>query len=50
MMPIRGALTPANDHGVLLARPEGAVMMREVDAPTRLFGRQWGGFRTAYRL
>jgi methyl-accepting chemotaxis protein len=26
------------------------VMMREVDAPIRLFGRQWGGFRTAYRL
>jgi methyl-accepting chemotaxis protein len=26
------------------------VMMREVDAPIRLFGRHWGGFRTAYRL
>ncbi len=26
------------------------VMMREVDAPIRLFGRHWGGLRTAYRL
>jgi methyl-accepting chemotaxis protein len=26
------------------------VMMREVDAPIRVFGRHWGGFRTAYRL
>jgi methyl-accepting chemotaxis protein len=26
------------------------VMMREVDAPIRLLGRHWGGFRTAYRL
>jgi methyl-accepting chemotaxis protein len=26
------------------------VMMREVDAPIRAFGRHWGGFRTAYRL
>jgi methyl-accepting chemotaxis protein len=26
------------------------VLMREVDAPIRLFGRHWGGFRTAYRL
>jgi methyl-accepting chemotaxis protein len=35
------------------ARDMGAgtmVMMREVDAPIRLFGRHWGGFRTAYRL
>ncbi len=27
-----------------------AVMMREIDAPIRLFGRHWGGFRTAYKL
>ena len=26
------------------------VMMREVDAPIRLLGRHWGGFRTTYRL
>lgn len=26
------------------------VMMREVDAPIRLFGRHWGGLRMAYRL
>lgn len=26
------------------------VMMREIDAPIRVFGRHWGGFRTAYRL
>jgi methyl-accepting chemotaxis protein len=26
------------------------IMMREVDAPIRVLGRQWGGFRTAYRL
>jgi methyl-accepting chemotaxis protein len=26
------------------------IMMREVDAPIRIFGRHWGGFRTAYRL
>jgi methyl-accepting chemotaxis protein len=26
------------------------VMMREVDAPIRVDGRHWGGFRTAYRL
>jgi methyl-accepting chemotaxis protein len=26
------------------------VMMREVDAPIRVLGRHWGGFRTAYRL
>jgi methyl-accepting chemotaxis protein len=24
------------------------VMIREIDAPIRLFGRQWGGFRTGY--
>jgi methyl-accepting chemotaxis protein len=26
------------------------VMMREIDAPIRISGRHWGGFRTAYRL
>ncbi|MGJ3262236.1 MAG: methyl-accepting chemotaxis protein [Salinarimonas sp.] len=26
------------------------VMMREVDAPIRVAGRHWGGFRTAYKL
>jgi methyl-accepting chemotaxis protein len=26
------------------------IMMREVDAPIRVLGRHWGGFRMAYRL
>jgi len=26
------------------------VLMQEVDAPIRVFGRHWGGLRTAYRL
>ena len=26
------------------------IIMREVDAPIRVLGRQWGGFRTVYRL
>jgi methyl-accepting chemotaxis protein len=26
------------------------VMMREIDAPIRVFGRHWGGFRTAYKF
>jgi methyl-accepting chemotaxis protein len=26
------------------------VMMREVDAPIRVFGKHWGGFRSAYKL
>jgi methyl-accepting chemotaxis protein len=26
------------------------VMMQEIDAPIRVFGRHWGGFRTAYKL
>jgi methyl-accepting chemotaxis protein len=26
------------------------IMMREIDAPLRVFGRHWGGFRMAYRL
>jgi methyl-accepting chemotaxis protein len=26
------------------------VMLREVDAPIRVLGRHWGGFRTAYRF
>jgi methyl-accepting chemotaxis protein len=26
------------------------IMMREIDAPVRLFGKHWGGFRTAYKL
>jgi methyl-accepting chemotaxis protein len=25
-------------------------MMREIDAPVRVFGKHWGGFRTAYKL
>ena len=25
------------------------VMMREIDAPIRVFGKHWGGFRTAYK-
>ena len=26
------------------------VMMREIDAPIRVFGQHWGGFRTAYKI
>jgi methyl-accepting chemotaxis protein len=26
------------------------VMMREIDVPSRVKGRHWGGFRTAYKL
>jgi methyl-accepting chemotaxis protein len=26
------------------------VMMREIDAPIRIFGKHWGGFRSAYKL
>jgi methyl-accepting chemotaxis protein len=26
------------------------VMMREIDAPIRVFGKHWGGFRTAYKI
>jgi methyl-accepting chemotaxis protein len=26
------------------------VMMREIDAPIRVFGKHWGGFRSAYKL
>ena len=26
------------------------IMMREIDAPVRVFGKHWGGFRTAYKL
>jgi methyl-accepting chemotaxis protein len=26
------------------------TMMREIDAPIRVFGKHWGGFRTAYKL
>ena len=26
------------------------VMMQEIDAPIRVFGKHWGGFRTAYKL
>ena len=25
------------------------VLMREIDVPIRVFGKHWGGFRTAYR-
>jgi hypothetical protein len=24
--------------------------MREIDAPIRIFGKHWGGFRSAYKL
>jgi methyl-accepting chemotaxis protein len=26
------------------------IMMQEIDAPIRVFGKHWGGFRTAYKL
>ena len=26
------------------------IMMQEIDAPIRVHGKHWGGFRTAYRL
>src|SRR6266567_1712763 len=26
------------------------IMMREIDAPLRVFGRHWGAFRTAYKI
>jgi methyl-accepting chemotaxis protein len=26
------------------------IMMQEIDAPIRVRGKHWGGFRTAYRL
>jgi methyl-accepting chemotaxis protein len=26
------------------------IMMREIDAPIRAFGKHWGGFRSAYKL
>ncbi len=26
------------------------IMMREIDAPVRVFGKHWGGFRTAYKI
>jgi len=26
------------------------VMMREIDAPVRVFGKHWGGLRTAYKI
>ncbi len=26
------------------------IVMREVDAPIRVFGKHWGGFRTAYKF
>jgi len=26
------------------------IMMREIDAPLRVFGKHWGGFRTAYKF
>ena len=26
------------------------IMMQEIDAPIRIFGQHWGGFRTAYKL
>jgi len=26
------------------------IMMREIDAPIRVFGKHWGGFRTAYKM
>jgi methyl-accepting chemotaxis protein len=26
------------------------IVMREIDAPIRAFGKHWGGFRAAYRF
>jgi methyl-accepting chemotaxis protein len=26
------------------------IMMQEIDAPIRVFGKHWGGFRSAYKL
>jgi methyl-accepting chemotaxis protein len=26
------------------------IMMREIDAPLRVFGKHWGGLRTAYKM
>jgi methyl-accepting chemotaxis protein len=26
------------------------IMMREIDAPIRVFGKHWGAFRTAYKI
>ena len=26
------------------------IMMREIDAPIRVLGEHWGGFRTAYKM
>jgi methyl-accepting chemotaxis protein len=26
------------------------IMMREIDVPIRIFGKHWGGFRTAYKI
>jgi methyl-accepting chemotaxis protein len=26
------------------------VVMREIDAPIRVFGKHWGAFRTAYKI
>jgi methyl-accepting chemotaxis protein len=26
------------------------IMMREIDVPVRVFGKHWGGFRTAYKM
>ena len=26
------------------------IMMREIDAPVRVYGKHWGGFRTAYKI
>ena len=26
------------------------IIMREIDAPIRIFGKHWGGFRSAYKL
>ena len=26
------------------------VVMREIDVPIRVFGKHWGGFRTAYKI
>jgi methyl-accepting chemotaxis protein len=26
------------------------VILREIDAPIRVYGKHWGGFRTGYKL
>ena len=43
----------ANDKLIWAVNPKGngvVVMMREIDAPIRVGGKHWGGFRTAYKI